>query len=189
MNKMKILLLLCVFTVGTLVIMPGCGDTGKVIEDNKDVILATLKLTASKGTQAGLKKWSKSNPDAAKEAATALARNLKDQVLPYLDGEELKASAEVNEFINSSLFKDVPDEIKSAVVAAAEILDLYLPIPGSDKLNQTHVEYLKAFLTGVQEGAARFSGNLTVEKKERHWINGSNSDDSAVLQRSGNWLN
>jgi hypothetical protein len=170
-------LFLVVFSGGILIMMPGCseGDKEKIeelIKKNKDKILVALKRAAQAGTEFGLKKWAKKDPAAAKEAATALARNLKEEILPYLDGEELHTSAEISEFIDSSLFKDVPEEVKAAIVSAAVVLDLYLPIPGSENLTEDQRDYLKAFLGGIQAGAAKFANdNFSVDK--RYWITGA----------------
>lgn len=161
-----------------LMTIPGCGENGKKIEElikkNKDKILVALKRAAQAGTEFGLKKWAKKDPAAAKEAATALARNLKEEILPYLDGEELHTSAEVSEFIDSSLFKDVPEEVKAAIVSAAVVLDLYLPIPGNENLTEDQRDYLKAFLGGIQAGAAKFAGDGTFSAAEkRYWLTGT----------------
>jgi len=151
----------------------GCGDsTGDFIKKNKPLVMKTLSLAGKIGANEGLKQWAKKDEAAAKEAAAALNRNLKEEVLPYFEGEGLKTSAEVNEFINSSLFKDVPDEVKLAIVTAAEVLDYYLPIPGSENLNEDHKDYLKSFLTGVQEGVDKFVGNGTVSSSNRSWLKG-----------------
>ena len=173
----------------SLMIIPGCGDGDKisdVIKQNKEQILKVLTMASKRGTEAGLNKWAEKKPDAAKEAATALSRNLEEQILPYLDGEDLHTSEEVNEFVNSSLFKDVPDEVKDAIVAAAIILDIYLPIPGSDNLSDDHKDYLRAFLTGIKQGASKFVSDAPqADGDKRYWITGGEAKagggDSARL--------
>jgi hypothetical protein len=162
-------------TLLSVIMLTGCGD-GKIEdieEKHRDKILKILQMAAKRGAIEGLKAWAKKDEAAAKEAAEALARNLKDEILPYLDGEELHTSAEVNEFINSSLFKNIPDEIKDAIVAAAVVLDVYLPIPSSENLNEVHKAYLKAFLIGLQEGSATFLGKMS-GTDVRYWITGQN---------------
>lgn len=174
MKKWTVVLVSFVFLVSMPAIMTGCGD-GKVKEieeKNRDKILKILQMAARRGAIEGLKAWAKKDEAAAKEAAEALARNLKDEILPYLDGEELHTSAEVNEFINSSLFKDIPDEVKDAIVAAAVVLDIYLPIPSAENLKEVHKAYLKAFLSGLQEGSSAFLGKMASKEDPRYWING-----------------
>jgi hypothetical protein len=151
-----------------------CDNAVDVIKQNKPIILKTLTLAGKLGSYEGLKRWAKSDEVAAKEAAAALSRNLKDSILPYFDGEDLKTSAEVDEFINSSLFKNIPDEVKLAIVTAAEVLDFYLPVPGSDKLNVDQRDYIKAFLVGLQEGVNKYLGVSTASaaKATRNWIKG-----------------
>lgn len=162
----------------------GCGNGGNIIDEG--TIVKTIEIAAEQGAYQGLKQWNKENPDAAMEAAQALSRNLKEKVIPFLDGEaELKSSDEVNEFINSSLFKDVPDTVKNAITAAAAVLDLYLPIPGADNLDEKHRKYLRAFVSGLQKGAARFNGSLSDVGGERHWITGKSGDSA---QASRKWI-
>lgn len=192
-NMRSIAILFAVFALSFMTVnMTGCGDnTVDIIKKNKEKILVLLEKAAQAGAEFGLKKWSEKDPAAAKEAAVALARNLKDEILPYLNGEELHTSAEINEFINSSLFKKVPDEVKSAIVAAAVVLDLYLPIPGSENLTEDQRDYLKAFLGGIQKAAAKFeSGSFSADK--RYWVTGVSlktpeKTDSASVDRE--WIN
>lgn len=188
MKRVVFPLLAILLVVMPVLMIQGCNDqTKQVIEDNQQLILDGLTMAASQGTERGLKEWAKKDEAAAKEAAAALSRNLKDSVLPYLEGDVLKPSSEINEFINSSLFKDVPDEVKTAITGAAALLDLYLPIPGSDQLKPEQLAYLKAFLSGVQEGASKFSGTAdTREVKPRNWITGEQKN--AILLRKGAWL-
>jgi hypothetical protein len=172
----------CCMTVN----MTGCGDgnAADLIKKNKEKILVILEKAAQAGSEFGLKKWAEKDPAAAKEAAAALAKNLKEEILPYLNGEDLHTSAEVNEFINSSLFKKVPSEVKAAIVTAAAVLDLYLPIPGSDKLTEDQRDYLKAFLGGIQKAAAKFESG-TFSADQRHWIVGPK--ETASLDHK--WIN
>jgi hypothetical protein len=149
-----------------------CDNAGDVIAKNKPIILKTLTLAGKLGSYEGLKRWAKSDEAAAKEAAAALSRNLKDVILPYFEGEDLKTSAEVDEFINSSLFNNLPDEVKLAIVTAAEVLDFYLPVPGSDKLTVDQRDFLKAFLTGLQEGVGKYLGTAPASVAVRNWIKG-----------------
>lgn len=188
MKRVVLPLLAVLLGLTPILMIQGCNDeTKQVIQDNQQLILDGLTMAASQGTERGLKEWAKKDEAAAKEAAVALSRNLKDSVLPYLEGDTLKPSSEVNEFINSSLFKDVPDEVKTAISGAAALLDLYLPVPGSDQLKPEQLAYLKAFLTGVQEGAAKYSGSAnTREVKPRNWITGEQKN--AMLLRKGAWV-
>jgi len=158
-----------------LVLLAGAMLTG-CTSPTPPQIERAVGIVAYNGTYQGLKYWAKTEPASATEAATALKRNLNEEIIPYLNGAELKSSAEINEFINSSLFKNVPEAVKEAVVAAAEVLDLYLPIPSADKLKPEHLLYLKAFMTNVEKGAAKF---LTPVAKSaqvqavRHWVTGA----------------
>jgi hypothetical protein len=138
-------------------------------------IEAAISIVAYNGTYQGLKYWAKTNPAGATEAATALSRNLNDEIIPYLNGASLKTSAEINEFISSSLFKNVPDQIKSAIVAAAAILDMYLPIPSASTLKPEQLMYLKAFMVNVKKGSDKFLTPSNVNEKieiQRRWIKG-----------------
>ena len=68
---------------------------------------------------------------------------------------------------------NVPDEVKVSIIAAATILDLYLPVPDSNTfLTQDHVDYLKAFLTGLRNGCDSFTSKIIVNPKDikKSWI-------------------
>jgi hypothetical protein len=144
---------------GMVVAIPGCSeaDVAAAIKKNKPLILQTVQIASSRGSQEGLKAWAKKKPEAAKEAADALAKNL-DDILAYLNGGTLGSSEAVDTFINSSLFNNVPDEVKTAVLAASAVLDLYLPVPSADTaLNQDQLDYIKAFVTGLKQGVTAFN--------------------------------
>jgi uncharacterized protein YceK len=125
---------------------------------SKENVEKSLKMAGSTGTYYGLKKWSEKKPEAAKETAAALSRNVRTVLIPYLDGGKLPISSEVQEFINSSLFKDVSAEVKEAVVLASVALDAVVPVPSAEKLKDEHVLFIKAFLTGVADGCDKFLG-------------------------------
>ena len=160
--------------IASLMCLPGCNNTKieEIIKNNKDSIVKGIAIVAEQGTAFGLKKWAKDNPGAAKEAAAALAKNIKDELVPYFSGDgKLAASSEVSEIINSSLFKNVPDEVRIAIVSAAAILDVYLPAPDSSTyLNADHVDYIKAFLGGVAKAADKLAGTETWSIPDNKWI-------------------
>lgn len=155
--------------------MTGCGGQkpGEILEENKPLVLKTIALAAKQGSYQGLKAWEKKKPEAAMEAATALAKNIDEELLPYLNGGDLGSSAEISELLDSSLFKNVPDEVKITIQAAAAVLDLYLPIPAAETyLKEDHLGYLKAFLGGLKEGCQKFAATDTEREAEvqRYWI-------------------
>ena len=155
-----------------LVIPAGCKGTSQTpdgptlgqdinvyIAKNKTSILTVVKLAAEVGTERGLKEWAKKNPAAAAEAAVALNKNINDVLYPYFkDAGKMMTAEEVQELLDSSLFNNVPDVVKVAVIAASAVLDFYLPIPDSGTyLTQDQKDIIAAFLDGVQEGCKDFS--------------------------------
>ena len=155
--------------------MTGCNEQPVVdaIAQNKPLIVKTLQSAAKAGALNGLKQWAAKKPEAANEAATALSQNINGTLMPYLDGGNLQSSEQVETLLNSSLFKNVPDEVKVSIIAAATILDLYLPVPDSNTfLTQDHVDYLKAFLTGLRNGCDSFTSKIIVNPKDikKSWI-------------------
>ena len=150
--------------IASLFLLSGCK-----IDPNQVIALASYN-----GTYQGLRLWAKKHPAEANEAATALSRNLRDEIIPYLNGAELKPSAEINEFIQSSLFKNVPEDIKNVVIVVATVLDEYLPIPSAQKLKPEQLGYIKIFCTNVQKACDDFlghnAGDKTKAPKERRWI-------------------
>jgi len=150
--------------VGSLLLLPGCK-----VDPNQVIALA-----AYNGTFQGLRLWAKKHPVEATEAATALSRNLKDEVIPYLNGAELKPSAEIEEFLASSLFKNVPEDIKNLILVVASVLDEYLPIPSASKLKPEQLQYLKTFCTNTQRACDDFlassAGVKYVGPKARRWV-------------------
>lgn len=132
---------------------------------DKDTIVKSLNTGASYATSFGLDKWANKDKPAATECATALSKNIKDVLVPYLNNGKLPSSAEVQAFINSSLFNDLKPEIKDLIVAASLALDAVLPIPSANVyLNQDQVDYIKAFLTGIQAGCDKFLGAKEIKK-------------------------
>lgn len=167
----RIVLVFCLVFVSFL--FTGCSDkVHTTIENNQETINRIVNVAAHDGAYQGFKLWAKKDNAAAMEAATALSKNLNSEVIPYLDGADLHTSAEINEFINSSLFKNVHEEIKDTIVIASGILDVYLPVPSAEKLKPEYLTYLKSFITGLQSGAEKFS-TASNDKQQRIWINGN----------------
>jgi len=153
-----------------LLVVPGCdsdlggppSDPAKMnawIAKNKATITQIVNMAAELGTSKGLKAWAKKNPAGAKEAALALAKNISEQILPYFkDSSKLMTAAEVQQLLASSLFKNVPDEVKLAIIAASAVLDYYLPVPGSGTyLTQDQRDIVCAFFEGVRTGCDDFT--------------------------------
>lgn len=172
-----LLLACCVFSINGCN-GPDAAQVEQIIKKNKDQILKGINLASSQGVRYGMKKWAEKNPTAVTETATTLRRNLNEQLIPYfIGGQELPSTAEIREFINSSLFKDVPAEVKMALVAASAMLDAYLPVPSSTTyLNVDQVDYIKAFLTGVSSGLDGFTpnpdGTFSDSRHSNAWITG-----------------
>jgi len=129
------------------------------IAKNKTSIIDVVKMGAELGTEKGLKAWAKKNPAGAKEASLALTQNINEQLLPYFkDGTKMLTAAEVKQFMASSLFNKVPDEVKLAIIAASAVLDFYLPVPSSTScLTQDQRDIICAFLEGVRNGCDDFN--------------------------------
>jgi len=128
-----------------------------------DTIRSVLNLTGKNGSYYGLKQWAKTDEPSAKECAAALSRNIKNVLIPYLDGGDLPSSAQVQEFLASSLFKDLKPVVKDAIIAASLALDAFLPVPGAGTfLKPDEVSYIKAFLTGLSEGCDAFLGAKSI---------------------------
>jgi len=124
-----------------------------------------LKGAGENGAYYGLKEWAKKDEPSAKECATALTKNIKEKLLPYLNGGNLPSSDQVQAFLSSSLFTNVKPEVKQAIVLASMALDAILPIPGANTyLTEDQVSYIKAFLEGVSEGCDAFLGARNIIK-------------------------
>ena len=155
---------------GMLLTIPGC-DTGNLlpptdpvklqawIAKNKPTIIDLVKMAAEFGTEKGLKEWAKKDLKGANEAALTLSKNISSQILPYFkDSSKLLTAKEVKQLLSSSLFKDVPDVVKVAIVSASAVLDYYCPIPDSDKyLTQDQRDIVCAFFEGVHDGCDDFT--------------------------------
>jgi hypothetical protein len=145
---------------GVMIVTPGC-EKQKVedfVKKNKATIEKLVRTAANRGAKEGLNAWAKKKPEAAKEAADALAKNIDEVILPYLNGGNIGTSDSVDQLLSSSLFVDVPDDVKTAVLAAAAVLDLYLPAPAAgEALSADHVDFLKAFFTGLRDGVNDFN--------------------------------
>jgi len=179
MKRRFALLALCAFT---LMLVPGCNtssflppsDPAKLAEwisKNKVTIVELVRTGAEFGTSKGLTAWAKKNPAGAKEASLALSKNISEQIMPYFkDGAKLPTAAEVKQFLASTLFKNVPDEVKLAIVTASAVLDFYCPIPAStDYLTVDQRDIVCAFFEGVRLGCDDFNDptvkTRTINKK------------------------
>ena len=174
MKRRFALLALCSFA---LVMIPGC-DAGKLlpptdpvelakwISKNKPTLITIIHDGAEFGTKKGLDAWAKKDPAGAKEASLVLSKNVNDQILPYFkDGSKLLTAAEVKQFLSSSLFKNVPDPVKLAIISASAVLDFYCPIPDSTSyLSQDQRDLVCAFFEGVRDGCDDFNGPTAVRE-------------------------
>lgn len=140
---------LAVFAIALLVgcTKPDAQDTSKL-----------LKEAGQAGSFYGLKALAKKDEAAASEIALRLNATIEGSLLPYLNQGDLPAADVVRELIDSTLFTDLKPEIADAIVAAAIALDVVLPAPAPDTyLTPEQVGYIKAFLTGVANGCAKFT--------------------------------
>lgn len=153
---------------GALVVIPGC-DAPKI---DPAIITAGLKLAGSNGAFYGLQQWAKKDAASAGECAAALKQNIGDVLLPYLSGDTLPSSAEVQQMIDASLFKNVKDEVKEAILAISVALDAMLPIPDAGTfLKAEQVGYIKAFLGGLSDGCGKFlSKDKALKSYGNVWI-------------------
>lgn len=137
------------------------AEHDKAVARNATVI----KTASSSAAQIGLSQWSKKDPAAAKEAATALSKNIKEVLNPYFANTAgLPSSAEVQAFLNSSLLKDLNPDLRSAIVTASATLDLFLPVPSADKIDPDAVKYIQAFLGGLSDACDQFNGTKEMPK-------------------------
>jgi hypothetical protein len=161
--------LLSLLSAFALVLIPGC-EAGKLLppsdpvefakwlSKNKATISSIVHDAAEFGTKKGLDAWAKKDPAGAKEASLALSKNINDQILPYFNGSKLLTAAEVKQFLSSSLFKNVPDVVKIAIISASAVLDFYCPIPDSTTyLSQDQKDIVCAFFNGVRDGCDDFN--------------------------------
>lgn len=165
MERRDVLGALGVGAVG-LTLLSGC-ETPKPTPDQ---IRSILKSAGKSGSYYGLKKWAEKQEGPAKECASTLSANITGTLIPYLDGGSLPSSAEIQAFINSSLFKGVDPAVKEAILAASIALDAVLPIPAAGKfLGADEISYIKAFMVGLSEGCNKFLG-ATDKAIETVWL-------------------
>ena len=185
MNRIRFVLALCAM----LFLLPACTkstgptdptqpslgqDINAYIKAHKSSIINLIKMGAETGADKGLEAWAKKDPAAAKECALALSKNINDQLLPYFkDGASMLTAEQVQELLDSSLFNNVPDTVKIAIVAASAVLDYYLPIPDSGGyLTADQKDLVAAFLEGLRAGCDDFTNPTAkalkkVEKAEK----------------------
>lgn len=116
-----------------------------------------LEIGGEQGSYFGLREWAKKSPEKANETAERLQKSLNEVILPYLNGANLPSSDLVQEFVDSSLLDGLPEEVKTAIMAASLALDLYLPVPDAGtNLTPDQLMYMKAFLGGLEKGCGKF---------------------------------
>jgi hypothetical protein len=175
MKRTTFVLALC----ATLFILPGCTkstqdptqpsvgtDINAYIKAHKSSIINLIKMGAEVGSDKGLEAWAKKNPAGAKECALALSKNINDQLLPYFkDGSSMLTAEQVQELLDSSLFVNVPDTVKVAIIASSAVLDYYLPIPDSGGyLTADQKDLVAAFLEGLRAGCDDFTDPVASAK-------------------------
>lgn len=151
-----------------LVVVPACLVAMVLVmslngcKADPSAIRKSIEVSAQATSLYGLKKWGKTKPDAAKECATTLLDNINTELMPYMDGAQLRTSAEIAAMLNSSLFKKIDPDIKDLIESASIILDEVLPVPSpTTYLNQDQISYIKAFLAGLSEGCNQYLGVKT----------------------------
>ncbi len=154
------LVVLAILSVSTGAILVGCSKpepgTPEADAQHKQQV-ALVKAASTAGVMVGLKTWGKDHPAEATEAATALSKNIREVIVPYLTSQgPLLASSEVQAFLESSLFTNVNPIIKDSLVAASAILDALLPVPSADKLSPHAQDFILAFVQGAEAGCNAF---------------------------------
>lgn len=169
--------LLLVFSAFLALSLGGC-------KSDPQSISRSLEITAQASSFFGLKKWAKTKPEAARECAAALKNNIDTELLPYLNGTQLKSSAEVSALLSSSLFKKVDPDIKDVIEAAAFVLDELLPVPAADiYLKEDQVLYVKCFITGLKEGCDQFIGKTTKKViRKSKWVDSDKASNSSSTE-------
>ncbi len=160
----------------------GCGGSNTPIPATPEQVAAQheadvtnraklIRTAASGAASIGLNEWAKKEPDAAKEAATALTKNIKTVLTPYFaNTAALPSSAEVQAFLSSSLMAGVNPTLKTAIITASTTLDLALPVPSADKMDPDAVKYIQAFLSGLSDACDNFLGTSKDVAKPTTWI-------------------
>ena len=102
----------------------------------------------------------------------ALNKSINEDILPWIKGQAtLKPSTEVQIFLNSSIMKNLPEEARLAILAASVILDMYLPVPDvNKKLTQEQVDYIVAFLSGIEAATLNFMDTTRSFERKSTWI-------------------
>ena len=152
---LAIAVMLCLSGCSLTTSDPSSPTIKKINPDVYPVVTAAAQL----GTSAGLNALVKKNPTVANSIATAASTNISTNILPYLNnGATLLTSAEIETYLQTAMFDKLPDEVKTAVVAAFAVLDLYLPIPDSKTyLTADQIKLISAFFQGVQQGCDEFN--------------------------------
>ena len=165
------------FAAAAVFFLAGCNNPPSPADTNK-----LIKEAGQAGAFYGLKAWAKNDKPAADETALRLAQTIEGSLIPYLNQGDLPTADVVRELIDSSLFADLKPELADAIVAAAIALEVVLPAPAPDTyLTPDQVGYIKAFLSGVSSGCAKYTKgdkNVSIPKykgalpKETKWLTG-----------------
>jgi len=146
-----------------LVVVSGCRQpSAPDVATVSNAIKASTKVAIT----LGMNQLDKKNHELAVQTAQKTQKAVTELVLPYLDGEAIQLTSKViEEALKEKFFKNLTPEIKDAIVAAAAVLDVYLPLPDAQtKLTADQLTYLKSFFNGVQDGMARFDGSTATVK-------------------------
>ena len=152
--------------LSVLFLCPGCRKhepTSEQILSNSDKIRTITKQVVS----FGMKKWSEKNPELAAKVAEQLVKNIDEVIVPYLDESQGIASSVLEAAIQQKLLNGLPLDVQNLINLAAVVLDGYIPAPAPDEfLKDWQLAYMKAFFTGVSQGASEYAAvNLTRDYK------------------------
>jgi len=168
-------------TAGTMLAAAGiCFALSSCKVDHQNVVKA-IRIGVQAAIELGFTQWKKKDPQAVKETSKALNKSINEDILPWIKGqatleldrreEELKSSTEVQIFLNSSIMKNLPEEARLAILAASVILDMYLPVPDvNKKLTQEQVDYIVAFLSGIEAATLNFMDTTRSFERKSTWI-------------------
>jgi len=159
-------------TAGTMLAAAGiCFALSSCKVDHQNVVKA-IRIGVQAAIELGFTQWKKKDPQAVKETSKALNKSINEDILPWIKGQAtLKPSTEVQIFLNSSIMKNLPEEARLAILAASVILDMYLPVPDvNKKLTQEQVDYIVAFLSGIEAATLNFMDTTRSFERKSTWI-------------------
>ena len=148
----------CLALVCVLLTPTGCFNNYNPTPPEIVSMSAKITSTTTGVVKLGMAAWAAQNPAMSQVVADQITKNINNVVLPYLDTAQGVSASILEAAMQQQLLDGLPDDVQELINTASSVLDAYLPVPDpTTYLKDWQLAYMKAFLTGVAQGASNYA--------------------------------